>query len=63
MMAKQSQTTEDVSSQPIMKIQSTNYQVHGDVDAYPKGLQMLIVALQNSVLSTTMFNSFLVPLF
>ena len=33
-----SQTTEDVSSQPIMKIQSTKYQVHGDVNAYPEAL-------------------------
>lgn len=62
MAAKQSQTTEDVSCQPIMKIQSTNYQVLGDVDAYPEGLQMFIIALQNFVLSTSMFNSFLVPL-
>lgn len=45
-----------------MKIQSTSYQVVGDVDAYPEGLRMLIVALQNSVLSMAMFSSFSVPL-
>ena len=52
MAANQSATIEDVSSQPIMKIQSTNYQVERDVSLYPKELQMLIVALKHSVLST-----------
>lgn len=57
-----SQTTKYVSSQPIMKIQSTKYQVEGDVSLYPEALQMLIVALKHSVLSTAMFNSVDVPL-
>ena len=57
-----SQTTKDVSSHRIMKTQSTNYQVEGDVSMYPEALQMLIVALKHSILSTTMFNSFDVPL-
>ena len=62
MAANQSQTTEDITSNPIMKIQSTNYQVLGDVDFYPEELRMLIVALQHLVLSTVMFRSFVVPL-
>lgn len=57
-----SQTTEEVMSLPIMKIRGTNYQVEADESLYPEGLQMLVVALKSSVLSTAMFNSFLVPL-
>ena len=57
-----SQTTDDASSQTIMKIQSTNYQVEGDISLYPEELKMLIVALKNSILSTAMFNLFAVPL-
>ena len=56
-----SHTTKDVTSQPIMKIQSTNFQVQGDVTVYPEELKMLIVSLQHSVLSRAMFNSFPVP--
>ena len=33
-----SQTTEDVSSQPIMKLQINNYQVKSDVTVYPEEL-------------------------
>lgn len=57
-----SQTTVDVTSQPIMKIQGTNYPVEGDVSLYPEELKMLIVTLNRSVLSTAMFNYFVVPL-
>ena len=56
-MAADPTTTTEVASQPIMKIQSTNYQVEGDVSLYPEELKTLIVALQHSVLATSMFNS------
>lgn len=62
MATTQSQTNEDITSHPIMNIQSTNYRVHDDVDAYLEGFSMLIVSLQNLVLSTAMFRSFAVPL-
>lgn len=45
-----------------MKIQGTNYQVEWDVSLYPEELKMLIAALKSFVLSTAMFNSFVVPL-
>lgn len=61
MTANQSQTTKDVSSNPFMMIQSTNYQLLGHIDANPEGLQMLILALKHSVLSTKMFSAFDVP--
>ena len=62
MAALQSNTTDDASSQPIMKIHSNNYQVDGDVTVYPEELNILIVALRHSVLSTAMFSSFEVPM-
>ena len=40
-----SQTTEEVISLSVMKMQSTNYQVEADVSLYPEELQMLIIAL------------------
>ena len=47
MDAVQSNTTDDASSQqPIMKIQSSNYQVDGDVTVYLEELEMLIMALK-----------------
>lgn len=45
-----------------MKIQGTNYQVEADESLYPEGLKMLVVALKICILSTLMFNSFVVPL-
>ena len=62
MAADPTTTTEGVAWQLIMKIQSTNYQVEGDVSLYPEELKMLVVALQHSVLDATMFNSFEVPM-
>lgn len=59
--AEPSQTAEDVSSQPIMKIQSTNYQVDRVVSVYPWELKMLIMSLQHFVLKTAIFSSFAVP--
>lgn len=57
-----SQTTEYITSQPLMKIQGTNFQVKLDVSLYPKGLKMRIVSLTNFVLSTAVSSSFSVPL-
>ena len=62
MAANQLQTTNDVSSQSLMKIQSTNFSVQSDESVYLEELQILIVALKSSVLSTAMFNSFVVPI-
>ena len=45
-----------------MMIQSTNFFVNPEVDQYPEELQMLIVALKSSVLSTAMFSSFSLPM-
>lgn len=56
----QNTNTEEVVSQPIMKIQSTSYQVEGDVSLYPNELRMLIVALQHSGLEKAMFDAFAV---
>ena len=56
-----SQTTDDITSQPLMKIQST-IRVQSDVTQYPEELQILIVALQNSSLSMAMFSSFSMPM-
>ena len=53
---------EEVASQPMMKIQSTNYQVESNVPLYPEELKMLIVVLKRSVLATAIFNSFVVPI-
>lgn len=50
----QSQTTYNITSQPLMKIQSTNYRVQPDVTQYPDDLKTFIVGLNHSVLSTTM---------
>ena len=58
MAAAQTNTTEEVASQPIMNIQSTNYQVEADVSLYPEELKIRVVALQYSGLSTAMFNAF-----
>ena len=52
---------EDISSAPVMKIQSTNYYVEGAISQCPEEFKMLIVALKHSVLSKAMFNSFSVP--
>ena len=54
-------STEDISSALVMKIQSTNYYVEGENSQCPEEFKMLIVALQHSVLSKAMFNSFSVP--
>ncbi|KAL7598786.1 hypothetical protein Lser_V15G23126 [Lactuca serriola] len=54
--------TDEVLSQSLMKIQSTNYQVDPNVSSYPEGLKMLIVALKRSPLSTAIFSSFSVPM-
>ena len=35
MATHESQTTDDVSSQPLMNIQIANYQVQGDESVYP----------------------------
>lgn len=56
-----SQTTNDITSQPLMKIQSTNFQVQADVSLYLDELKMLIVALKNFVLSKVIFDAFVVP--
>lgn len=53
-----SQTTDEATSQPLLKIQSTNYRVQPNVYAYPNELKMLIVSLNHSVLSTVMSTSF-----
>lgn len=53
-----SQTTDDATSQPLLKIQSTNYRVQPYVNKYPEDLKMLIVALNHSVLSIVMLSSF-----
>ena len=57
-----SQTTDENTSQPLMKIQSTNCQVQPDETQYPDELKKLIVALNHSVLSTIMSTSFSVPM-
>ena len=62
MVAATTNTTYEIASQPIMKIQSTKYQVDGDVSMYPEELKMLIVALQHLGLATVMFNDFDVPM-
>ena len=62
MAAAQTNTTDKVASQPIMKIQSTNYQVEADVLMYPEELKIVIVALQHAGLATAMFNAFDVPM-
>ena len=46
-----SKTTGNATSQPLLKIRSTNYRVQPNVDMYPDELKMLIVALNHSVLS------------
>lgn len=56
-----SQTTKDITLQPMMKIKSTNFQFHDNVFVYPEELKMLIVALQHSALSKVMFSSFFIP--
>ncbi|KAL7591219.1 hypothetical protein Lser_V15G33877 [Lactuca serriola] len=61
-MAVTNSNTDEVLSQSLMKIQSTNYQVDPKVSAYPEELKMLIVALKRSPLSTAMFRSFPVPM-
>ncbi|KAL7601596.1 hypothetical protein Lser_V15G22692 [Lactuca serriola] len=61
-MASTQSNTEEVLSQSLMKIQSTNYQVDPNVSSYPKALKMLIVALKRSPLSTAIFSSFPVPM-
>ena len=61
-MAATNSNTDEVLSQSLMKIQSTNYQVDPNVSAYPEDLKMLIVALKLSPLSTAMFRSFPVPM-
>ncbi|CAI9302926.1 unnamed protein product [Lactuca saligna] len=61
-MAATNSNTDEVLSQSLMKIQSTNYQVDPKVSAYPEELKMLIVALKRSPLSTAMFSSFSVPM-
>lgn len=53
-----SQTINKAKSQPLLKIQSTNYKFQPSVDAYPDELKMLIVALNNFVLSIVMSASF-----
>ena len=55
-------TNKASSQQSLMKIQSTNYQVVGDLYVYPEELKMLIAALQHFVLSTAMFSAFVVPM-
>lgn len=57
-----SNTTEDVTSQPILEISSSNYWVQHDVLKYPYELKMLIVALNHSFLSTIMDASFSVTM-
>lgn len=54
-----SKTIDDFTSQLLMKIQSTKFCVQSDVTQYLEDLQMLIVSLQNFVMSMTMFSSFL----
>ncbi|KAL7612549.1 hypothetical protein Lser_V15G06652 [Lactuca serriola] len=61
-MAATQSNTDEVLSQSLMKIQSTNYQVDPNVSSYPEELKMLIVALKRSPLSTSMFSSFSVPM-
>lgn len=62
MAAVQNSNTEEIESQPLMKIQSTNYQVESNVSLYLEDLKMLIVSLKRSGLATAMFNSFAVPM-
>ncbi|KAL7615776.1 hypothetical protein Lser_V15G03372 [Lactuca serriola] len=62
MAAAQTHTTKDASSQPIMKLQITNYQGEADVALYPDERKMVIIALQHSGLSTAIFKSFDVPM-
>lgn len=45
-----------------MKIHSSNFRVQRDVLKYPEELQMLIIALNHSVLSMVMSSSFSVPM-
>ncbi|KAL7605237.1 hypothetical protein Lser_V15G14681 [Lactuca serriola] len=61
-MAATQSNTEEVISQSLMKIQSTNYLVDPNVSSYPEELNMLIVALKRSPLSTTIFSSFPIPM-
>ena len=62
MNVDRSQTTDDATYQPLLKIQSTNYRVQPNVDVYPKELKMLIIALNHSLLSTVMSSSFSIPM-
>lgn len=57
-----SDTTDEATSQPLLKIQSSSYRVQRDVLQYPKPLQILIVVLNHSVLSTIISSSFSVPM-
>ena len=61
-MAATHSNTDEVLSQSLMKIQSTNYQFDPNVSSYPEELKMLIVALKRSPLSTAMFSFFFVPM-
>lgn len=56
-----SQTTDEASSQPL-NIQGSNYRVQPGESRYPEELQMLIVSLNHSFISTVMTSSFLVPM-
>lgn len=55
-------TNEENTSHPLLKIQSTNLNLLLDVTQYPKQLEMLIVALNHSALSTIVLSSFYVPI-
>ena len=62
MATTSSPTTDEIISFSILKIQGSNYQVELDLSKYPEELHMLVVALQNSVLSKAMFDSFAAPM-
>lgn len=42
----QSHTTDDTTSQQLMKIQSTNLQLQSNLNQYPKELHMFILELK-----------------
>lgn len=56
-----SNTIEDAQSQPLLRIQSSNYYAQPDVSEYPDELKMLIVDLNHFVLLLVMSDSFSVP--
>lgn len=55
-------TNEEEISQPLLKIQISNLCLLPTIDQYHEQLQMLILALNHSVLSLVLLSSFGVPM-